>query len=607
MQTVENPINAANNAGDKRHREQNPLPKIDQATKLYFIEKVLKESPYIGAKHISDLILQTEGIYIDAKECRALLKKYRFVSYHSYLVALVITVLLVIGVAWTVDFTPGMTLLAVLLSPLAFNLMNEMNLIWCFYRFNHQALLPEAVDANTPLPSVAVLIPSCNEPFLVAKMTFDSAMALSYGDNEKEIVVVDNSDSDFAEYQQWHDYVESFSPGGENAIPGTKVCFIHRDGREGFKPRNLDLALAAVSAEYIMYLDIDSTLQADTLLRLMPSFAYDLKLGFIQLHTVPTNSLSSSSLALIQGIRSYTQRLFLGLSTHGGHALFYGHNAVWRTSAVKSLGDCLEHHNGEVVVSEDFSMSLRAVQNGYHGKTAWIPSGEWVPMSIRETEAMWLRWTVGSFQVFAKYFATTVKDTQFKQVVLYSWFQHMVTFLNYGLVPFYLVCGLLFQSPIFMMLAGLSILPRLMLVVVSALKLSLGGMKLSEKLKKCYLSFFVLDSFINWVCFIGLIRFFSGQKQGWTPTGKASEALVPMIVVAKQRWLILLFSVLTIGYSGYLMMAAESILDHVLLGFCGFWGINTLLSVLLFGQSRMEAPIEREVGHGRVEDFERFY
>jgi hypothetical protein len=40
---------------------------------------------------------------------------------------------------------------------------------------------------------------------------------------------------------------------------------------------------------------------------------------------------------------------------------------------------------------------------------------------------------------------------------------------------------------------------------------------------------------------------------------------------------------------------------------CGFWGINTLLSIVLFGRSRMESTVEQAVKTGTVQHYENFY
>jgi cellulose synthase/poly-beta-1,6-N-acetylglucosamine synthase-like glycosyltransferase len=606
QQSVSEKISSSNTASQEGQRDQD-YKKLDISMQLYFIEKILKQSPFMKAKEISQKLLKTEGIYIDVQECKQLIKKYRFVSHKSYLLSLALTIMSTVTVIWLNEYSMTGIFFAIFFSPLVFCVFNEVNIVLCFVRFNHKDLLPKAIDVSDKLPSVAVLIPSCNEPFIVAKMTFDSAMELTYATGKKEIVVVDNSDTDFDEYELWKNYVESFKNGGERSRHGIKVSFIHRDGREGFKPRNLDIALKAVSSEFIMYLDVDSTLKVDCLLRLIPQFSFDKTLAFIQLHTIPTNTLSASTLAFSQGLKSYTQRFFLGLFSHGGHVLFYGHNALWRASAVRSIGDCLEYHNEEVVVAEDLSMSLRAMQKGYQGKGAWVQAGEWVPTSMRETEAMWLRWTVGTFQVFAKHFLSTDKCKRFNTASFFTWAQHYLSLIGSGLAPICVVLALILELEVLMYLIALNLIPRFLMVVCASIKFSFDGLTPLSKMMHCYKAFFVLDSYISWICCIGLVRYLTGQKQGWEPTGKTQEGIILWRRVFQERWLMITFSISTIGYSCYLLMTTSSTIQFFLIAVCAFVGVNTLLSVLLFGRSRMSDLVEKSVKIGSVQNYESFY
>ena len=48
-------------------------------------------------------------------------------------------------------------------------------------------------------------------------------------------------------------------------LNGISCKFIHRKGTEGFKPRNLDIAMENVSFDYVLFLDADSTLPKNAL------------------------------------------------------------------------------------------------------------------------------------------------------------------------------------------------------------------------------------------------------------------------------------------------------------------------------------------------------
>ncbi|PCK08246.1 MAG: hypothetical protein COA42_10270 [Alteromonadaceae bacterium] len=581
--------------------------KLDRSAKLYLVEKTIKNHPFWGADKVSCYLKETKNVAIDVAECRELISKYNLFSIGSYMRIAAATVLAVMLVFWAQ--LPSLTgfLLGVFFFPFVFNLLIEANLARKVLTFYPEELVPDASCMHDALPSVAVVIPSCNEPFSVAKMTFDSAYLLSYPSHLKEIIVVDNSDNDFADFSRWKDYVESFQSQNGNVAESVKVTFIHRATRDGFKPQNLDVAIAAVDSECVLFLDIDSTLREDSLLRVVPQFELDETLGFIQLHTYPTNTTGGSILAMAQGISGYLQRLYLVMNTHGGFPLFFGHNAVWRTKAVRDIGSVLEEHNGEVVIAEDFSMSLRALQCGYQGKSAWVDSGEWVPVSMQETETMWLRWTAGTFQVFSKHVLSLKKMRLMNGFELAGCAQHMALQVNYGLIPIYIVLGLIFMWQPLMYLVAISMIPQLFKMLSICLTLSLGGMSMGGKIKQSLFALFVLTAFKTWVRCIGMLNYFSNRELGWKPTGKDCEDEVSWFDVFKFHYGKSLFAVGVLAYSGYLLSGGLDIINTVLVLICGFWSLNLLSAVVFFGRSRMKKSPEMAVQTDHIQNYKNYY
>lgn len=583
---------------------------VDLSYKLFLIGWVRKyrNSTYrLGAAAISESILVEHGVYIEIQECKSLIKEYAFMFRSGNRSSVVFAVITVVFCAIASGSLLA-SMLGFILFPLVVNFYNEINIFSRLYFFNPKKLVPSIVRDAGALGSTAIIIASRNEPFEVAKMTFDSALALIYPSGKKEIIVVDNSDVAFRDYEKWKNYVSSFELNAPSHVDGVKVLFIHRDGTEGFKPRNLDIALDAVESEFILYLDVDSTVLEDTLLRITPMFLRDKDIGFVQLHTIPTNAKGKSALALVQGLRNYFLRLETGFYSHISHSLFYGHNAIWRTDVVRDLGSCLEYHNDEVVVTEDLSMTLRASFKGYYGIGAWLYSGEWVPESMKETEAMWLRWTVGTYQVYAKHFTKieNVKKLHTREII--GWLQHIGVLVNYGLLPIVVACGLVFQSKILMLVAVLSLLPEIIQCVSAYSKLSLGEMGAFRKMAKCYSAFLILGAFINWVRYIGLFRYLTGKKQGWTPTGKSGEDNILLVSIIKDRAGIMLFGVACSSCSVYLLLNTDDgFFNCALIAICGLYGVNNILAVLLFGRSRMRESTKSCVSQGNVKDFTNFY
>jgi cellulose synthase/poly-beta-1,6-N-acetylglucosamine synthase-like glycosyltransferase len=575
----------------------------------YLVKKALRS----GRKQskcsfsISETILLEDHLYISPKKVSHILSEYGSLLFakeeYCFFLALVLSFLisyLSVGPSW-VSFVFGCALVfpvmvSVLLSRASLNL----------FAIDIDELAADCSSDVDQLHSTAVLIVSRNEPFSVARMTFDSAINLLYPEGKKEVIVVDNSDESYFDYIKWKNYVSSFELGGKNEVKGVTVRFIHRNGTEGFKPRNIDLAYQATNAKFIMYLDVDSTLAKDALIRIIPMFERDEKIGYVQMHTIPTNALGKSALAMVHSIRTYFLRRVNLYFSHSSHCLFYGHNAVWRRKTLDEIGECLEHRNGEVVVTEDLSMTFRAKINGYYGITTSTESGEWVPESLRQTEAMWLRWTVGTYQVFAMHFFANLK--KFSYLELIGWLQHIGLYISYGLLPVFIICGLVFNSQILMWLAIITLFPEIINAVIGSSSLSLGGIRTKNKYSNCYYAFFLLGAFINWVQFIGIINFLTGKKQGWVPTGKSKEEVLPLAKSLLARLDIISFGLFCYVYSLYsLIFVSNGIVNNALVAFCGFYGLNYALSIFKFSRSAMQEETKDAVLNNNIESYTGFY
>jgi len=584
---------------------------IDLSYKLFMISLAFKNKKiniYGNGESISEAIFSSSGFYISPKECEKIISDYSFLLKRNSGYILFTCVTAVLFLLSNSEGLSSFNYLGILLLPLIYNFCNEINTFIRLFSLSPGKLMPAVVSDPELLGSTAIIIASRNEPFYVAKMTFDSALAMTYPFGKKEIIVVDNSDINFDDYAKWKSYVESHGYEGGAYQDGIRVVFIHREGTEGFKPRNLDIALKEVSSDYILYLDVDSTVQKDTLLRIAPIFCRDPRLGFIQLHTVPTNTKGKSSLSLTQSLRNYFLRLETVFYAHTSHSLFFGHNAIWRTNVVREIGDCLEYYKDEVVVTEDLSMSFRARFKGYYGIGAWYESGEWVPESMRETEAMWLRWTVGTYQVYAKHFTTIENFKKFSAREMIGWVQHLGILASYGILPLCAIGGLIFNSNVLMLMVALGMLPEIIQGSCAYFKLSLGGMKPIKKLILCYSSFLILGSFINWIRCVGLIRFLIGKKQGWVPTGKTGEGLISIMDVLRERWFFLLFGAVCFTCSIYsLVYVADQAANIILIAICGLYGFNCLAAVYLFGRSRMQEDAKTAVGYGDINGNTNFY
>lgn len=253
-------------------------------------------------------------------------------------------------------------------------------------RWSLRAAVPAVLPAV--LPKISFVLPSYREPFDVKKMTLDSVLAVRYP-GPVEIISVDNSpEAD----TRWRDHVMARG-----------VVFLHNDDPAAGKPGNLDLALARATGEHVVFVDVDSTVPADPgwLFEALHDFAAEPGLGYVQFHVVPTNGHFNG---LTEGTARYLHlhNAVEVVAGQGGFAMFKGHNAIWRRTALDAIGSWRERLDGRIILAEDFVKALDAYRLGYHGRISWQATGEWIPSSLTAFTSMWQRWIYGTIQAVAK-------------------------------------------------------------------------------------------------------------------------------------------------------------------------------------------------------------
>ena len=231
------------------------------------------------------------------------------------------------------------------------------------------------------LPSVTVQVAIRHEPFPLLKRTIDNLVALQYPHERLEIQIIDNSDQ------------ESSCRDVKSYCDLHGVTFIHRDGTEGFKARNLNIGLRKAKGDFLLVLDADSTVEPQTLLKVMPYFMADPKLGYIQMRAHAINkSLNLLTRILAMNIRA-TQRVHDLLDRHG-FARFDGRNGIIRREALLEIGGWPE------LVSEDFVASIRMRLLGYRGRfISHVDTTEDVPENMTELIRQRRKWSNGTSEV----------------------------------------------------------------------------------------------------------------------------------------------------------------------------------------------------------------
>lgn len=355
------------------------------------------------------------------------------------------------------------------------------------------------------LPKISFIMPSYEEPFDVKKMTLDSILNMDYV-GEKEIISVDNSRNTQSEdFIRWKDLI-SFLQIRTN----TDIQFIHNHSAKTLKPGNLDIALQQATGEYVVFVDVDSTLprESNCLPAALECFDEDAALGFVQFYVVPTNghfNTFARGVAHYQHMHNATD-IVGGM---GGFTLFKGHNAIWKKSVLDEIGTWLEYLHDEVILVEDFLKTFQTYRLGYYGRVLWIETGEWIPSSLKSFTSMWNRWVYGTLQVVVKnikFFWYSNEFTVFEKFELFRRIKFGLYFLPYLTI---VIC-LLFPYSIFIpYLISVSFM-HLFGIYVSSIKNNFEPHSLDSNSNKYY-SYYVelmVLMFVNWIGFTASVKFF---------------------------------------------------------------------------------------------------
>lgn len=459
--------------------------------------------------------------------------------------------------------------------------------IHCFFDslISKNKNIDDSTDGSLDL-SCSIVISTRNEPFDVCKMTFDSAHNIDYPKHLKEIIVVDNSDLSFNDFDKWQDYVNSHAD-----FYNGKCKFIHRDGTEGFKPRNLDLATKYISNDYVLFLDADSTVPKEILHVGLKEFKKNEKLGFLSFLIESTN-YGVNLITKVSSIFQNTIRYFNEFVGKNGYCNYQGHNGIWSKKALQAISKWEEYHKSQVMVTEDIAASFRCYAAGFISKPIFLKTGEWVPTSLKEFEKMWLRWSFGGMQIMNKYLYEIISSPKLcfrvKLDMMYLLFKVVIS-----IMPLFALLLVIFPKNNlgFVCIVNLSLLPLIILSIWYYIYGDIKGSILS-KVGQIYAAMFMLSSFVFWCCIKAEINYYLNLKQGWKPTSKTFDKPDSWLVVLYNNQGKILFSLIGIISAVLSMFRYYDSPDFWLYFWCMVPSmslfINTILCVLILGRNKSQ-------------------
>jgi cellulose synthase/poly-beta-1,6-N-acetylglucosamine synthase-like glycosyltransferase len=288
----------------------------------------------------------------------------------------------------------------------AFSLI--LTLVFFLYGFNHYFLLNASrkykippLPARSPiLPTVSIQLPVYNERYVIRRLVSAcAAMAEAYQIDKVKILVLDDSDDDTL--LEVDKIVEEFRKKSFD------IEVQRREDRSGFKAGALQAALRKTGEEYIAIFDADFIPPADFLLRTIPYFEQDERLGIVQSRWTHLNrdfNLLTKALSLGIDVHFFIEQT--GRYASGCFQNFNGSGGVLRTKAVLEAGGwCAD------TLAEDLDLSYQMQRFGYrilYLRDLECP-GE-IPPTIPSFKLQQGRWACGSLRNARKILPTLLQD-----------------------------------------------------------------------------------------------------------------------------------------------------------------------------------------------------
>jgi len=294
---------------------------------------------------------------------------------------------------------------------LFFILSLVLTLLFFIYGFNHYYLLNAARHYQPPSlpelpfirPEVSIHLPVYNERYVVRRLLAACAvMAEAYGIEKVSILILDDSDDDTV--QEVDKVVLEYLP------KHFKMEILRRRIRTGFKAGALQAALLGTREEFIAIFDADFIPPADFLLRTLPYFVQDERVGIVQSRWTHLNrNYNFLTRAIALGIDIHFLIEQTGRFAVGCFQNFNGSGGVLRKKAVLEAGGWSAD-----TLAEDLDLSYRMQTREY--KVVYLKDlhspGE-LPPTVPSFMMQQGRWANGSLRTARKILPGFLPDHKF--------------------------------------------------------------------------------------------------------------------------------------------------------------------------------------------------
>ncbi|HXG00252.1 MAG TPA: glycosyltransferase [Bacteroidota bacterium] len=262
--------------------------------------------------------------------------------------------------------------------------------IMIYYYLKFRNKKHTAASLPSEYPAVTVQLPIYNERYVVGRL-IEASCAMIYPKDKLEIQVLDDSTDETVEVVAG--LVEHYQKLGYN------IRHLRRPTREGFKAGALREGLAVASGEFIAIFDADFVPRQDFLLKTIPHFYTDTRVGMVQTRWEHLNSdyslLTRTQAMALDGHFVIEQSV---RNNMGYFINFNGTAGVWRKETILDAGNW--HAD---TLTEDLDLSYRAQLRGWRFiYLNDVTSPAELPSEINALKSQQFRWTKGAIETARK-------------------------------------------------------------------------------------------------------------------------------------------------------------------------------------------------------------
>jgi cellulose synthase/poly-beta-1,6-N-acetylglucosamine synthase-like glycosyltransferase len=311
--------------------------------------------------------------------------------------------------------------------------------IMIYYYLKFRSRKQKDVITLAEYPVVTVQLPIYNELYVVGRL-IDAACGIIYPKDKLEIQVLDDSTDQTNDVAAR--YVEHYRGQGFD------IKHICRTNREGFKAGALKEGLRTARGEFVAIFDADFVPRQDFLLKTLPYFVADPRMGMVQTRWEHLN-FDYSLLTRTQAM-ALDGHFVIEQSVRNNVGFFINFNGtagVWRRSCIVDAGNWQAD-----TLTEDLDLSYRAQLRGWNFKYLNnVTSPAELPSEINALKSQQFRWTKGAIETARKILPAVWKSKLPLKIKVHATF-HLTNNLVF---PFIVLAGILNVPLVFIKHSGL--------------------------------------------------------------------------------------------------------------------------------------------------------